>query len=55
MSLEYLVPILASTVGAATPLLPAAAGELIVERSGVLNLGGEGMLLAGRLACSVWV
>ena len=50
MSLEYLVPILASTVGAATPLMIAALGELIVERSGVLNLGVEGMMLAGAIA-----
>lgn len=39
--------ILAGTLAAATPMLLAALGELIVERSGVLNLGIEGMMALG--------
>lgn len=50
MNVEQLIPILASTVGAATPLVYAALGELVTERAGVLNLGVEGMMLVGAIA-----
>jgi general nucleoside transport system permease protein len=45
-----LVAFLVSTIAAATPLLLAATGELIIEKVGVLNLGVEGMMLAGAHA-----
>jgi simple sugar transport system permease protein len=40
---------LISMMIAATPLLLAATGELVTERSGVLNLGVEGMMLMGAV------
>jgi simple sugar transport system permease protein len=48
--IDSLVPILAATIAAGTPLVFAALGELVTERSGVLNLGVEGMMLIGAIA-----
>ena len=50
MGPEWLVPVLLTVVTASTPLLLAATGELITEKSGVLNLGVEGMMLVGAIA-----
>ena len=47
--IDFLVLIAVSVVIAATPMLFAAVGELVVERSGVLNLGVEGMMLIGAV------
>lgn len=43
-------PFLISMIIAATPVLFAGIGELVAERSGVLNLGVEGMMLMGAVA-----
>ena len=42
--------VLLTIVTASTPLLLAAIGELVTERSGVLNLGVEGMMVMGAVA-----
>jgi simple sugar transport system permease protein len=47
--MDLVVPILSGTLVAATPLIYAALGELVAERSGVLNLGVEGMMLIGAV------
>ncbi|MDL2209314.1 ABC transporter permease [Desulfovibrio sp. OttesenSCG-928-O18] len=44
---EVLLAVLAGAVQAGTPLLFATLGEIITERSGVLNLGVEGMMIVG--------
>ncbi|HSP71651.1 MAG TPA: ABC transporter permease [Gaiellaceae bacterium] len=43
------VVLIASAVLYGTPLLYAALGELLAERSGILNLGVEGMMLVGAV------
>lgn len=45
-----IVPILAGTLAAGTPLIFAGIGELVAERTGVINLGVEGMMLIGAIA-----
>jgi ABC-type uncharacterized transport system permease subunit len=46
---SLLVVLIASGIAYGTPLLYAALGELLAERSGVLNLGVEGMMLIGAV------
>lgn len=46
---ETIIGILLATLGAGTPLVFAALGELVSEKSGVLNLGVEGMMIVGAV------
>ncbi len=48
--MDLLLNILLGITVAATPLVFAGIGELVVERSGVLNLGVEGMMIMGAIA-----
>ena len=49
MDLAFIVTILVAAVRAGTPVVYAAVGEIYTERSGVLNLGVEGMMLVGAV------
>ncbi len=42
-----------ATITSATPLLLAALGENVVQKSGVVNVGVEGMLLCGAFAATL--
>ena len=48
--MEQVWAIAITIIAASTPLLIAAIGELVAERSGVLNLGVEGMMIMGAVA-----
>ena len=49
--IELLMVIILSSI----PILYAATGELVVEKSGILNLGVEGMMLMGAVIASITV
>jgi len=50
MNLEFLLPLLAAAVQSGTPILYATLGEIFTEKSGILNLGIEGIMMVGALA-----
>jgi len=50
MDIQQASALTSSAVAAAIPLMYAGAGELVTEKSGVLNLGVEGMMLMGAVS-----
>ncbi len=48
--LEFILSALRAAIPAGTPLLFGTLGEVYAERSGVLNLGVEGMMIMGAVA-----
>ena len=48
--MDQFAQLIVLTLAAGTPLVYAALGELVTEKSGVLNLGVEGMMLVGAVA-----
>lgn len=53
MNYDLIVPLLAAAIQSGTPILYATLGEILTEKSGVLNLGVEGMMIVGALAAFV--
>ncbi|MDJ0873949.1 MAG: ABC transporter permease [Desulfobacterales bacterium] len=53
MNTDLLVPLLAAAIQSGTPILFATLGEILTEKSGVLNLGVEGIMIVGALAAFV--
>jgi simple sugar transport system permease protein len=50
---DTVTAIFVATLAAGTPLVFAALGELVAEKSGVLNLGVEGMMIVGAVLAFV--
>ncbi len=50
MTEEQIIKLIVLTLQSAVPLIFAALGELVTEKSGVLNLGVEGIMLIGAVA-----
>ena len=50
MDMDLLTNIFYAMIMTGTPLLLVALGEMVCEKSGVLNLGQEGMMLMGAVA-----
>ena len=53
MNIDLIIGIINIILIATTPLVFAAIGELVTEKTGVLNLGVEGMMLVGAVTAFV--
>jgi len=49
MDLNMIIAVLAAAITSGTPILFVALGEIITEKSGVQNLGLEGMMIVGAV------
>ena len=49
---DIIISVLKRTLIAGTPLLLGTIGEVICERSGILNLGVEGVMAIGAVTAS---
>ena len=49
MDINFFITLIAAAIAIGTPILFAATGELMAEKSGILNLGVEGMMLVGAV------
>ena len=50
LDISFIGILIGSIMASSVPLILAASGELITERSGVLNLGVEGMMIIGAIS-----
>jgi ABC-type uncharacterized transport system permease subunit len=50
LTMTFLIALLTSGIRLAIPVFLAALGEIVTERAGVMNLGLEGVMIAGALA-----
>ena len=53
MHIDLIIALLAAAVQSGTPILYATLGEIFTERSGVINLGVEGIMLVGAFCAFI--
>lgn len=54
--MEFMTQLLVAAIASGTPLLFAALGGILIERSGIIQLGAEGLMLMGAVtACMMYI